>query len=147
MEEFKIMIWKEDNINIRYRSLDQAEIQKLLDDISDKLNIKIYCDSFLFTKLSEILMDQVLLLNINEPDGFECFISKFNLHIPGNIPVNVIWNYDSVDCFEIDELKKFWEYIWYGASDEMCLLYFQEINFIIMLTDYGTMYYNRLCKF
>lgn len=144
MEEFKVEIWRKDNINVRYQSLGQVEIQKIIDDIANKLKIRLSCDSLLFTQLSEIFIDQMILLNINEPDGFECLISKFNLKIPGDVVVNVIWNYDSVDCFEIDVLKKYWEYIWYGTSDEMCLLYFPEISFFVILTDYGTMYYKWL---
>ena len=144
MEEFKVEIWRKDNINVRYQSLGQVEIQKIIDDIANKLKIRLSCDSLLFTQLSEIFIDQMILLNINEPDGFECLISIFDLNIPGDVVVNVIWNYDSVDCFEIDVLKKYWEYIWYGTSDEMCLLYFPEISFFVILTDYGTMYYKWL---
>lgn len=144
MEKFKVEIWRKDKIEIIYQPLNQVEMQEVIDNISKKLDIRLCCDSLLFTKLSEVLIDQIILLNINEPDGFECLVSKLNLNIPRDIVVDVIWNYDSIDCFEFDVLKKSWEYIWYGTSDEMCLLYFPDINFVIMLTDYGTMYYKWL---
>ena len=37
MEEFKVEIWRKDNINVRYQSLGQVEIQKIIDDIANKL--------------------------------------------------------------------------------------------------------------
>jgi len=149
MEEFKVDIWRKDNINVRYKSLNQVEKQKIIDDIAGKLKIRLSSGSILFTKLLEILIDQMILLNINEPDGFECLVSIFNLNISEDAVVNVIWDYDSIDCFELDTLKRYWEYIWYGTSDEMCLLYIPEISFFVVVTDYGTMYYcdsGKVCR-
>ncbi|WP_321438345.1 hypothetical protein [uncultured Bacteroides sp.] len=141
MEEFKVDIWRKDNINVRYKSLNQVEKQKIIDDIAGKLKIRLSSDSILFTKLLKTLIDQIILLNINEPDGLECLVSKFNLNLSEDAVVNVIWDYDSIDCLELDTLNKYWEYIWYGTSDEMCLLYIPETSFFVVITDYGTMYY------
>lgn len=146
MEEFKVDIWRKDNINVQYRSLNQVEKQNIIDDIEGKLKIRLSCGSNLFIKLLKILMDQMILLNINEPDGFECLVSKFNLNISEDTIVNVIWDCDSIDCFELDTLKKYWEYIWYGTSDEMCLLYIPGISFFVVVTDCGTMYYRDCGK-
>lgn len=146
MEEFKVDIWRKDNIDVRYKSLNQVEKQKIIDDIAGKLKIRLSSDSILFTKLLKILIDQIILLNINEPDGLECLVSKLNLNISEDTIVNVIWDYDSIDCFEFDKLKKYWEYIWYGTSDEMCLLYIPEVSFFVVISDYGTIYYRDCGK-
>lgn len=37
-------------------------------------------------------------------------------------------------------LSKYWDYIWYGSSDEMVLLYFDEYEKVLLITDYGVVY-------
>ena len=136
METFKIQIWKEDGLDLKFSTLNSSAIQRIIYDIEVKYNTTVLS----FSDLQSILNTELILLGINESDGFKSLMYLLNLDFPADTIVNVIWNYNEVDQIKYDVLQDYWDYIWYGTSDEMCLLYFPNIRFLAMLTDYGTIY-------
>lgn len=53
----------------------------------------------------------------------------------------ILWNNKEGDLFECRTLINHWDYIWYGTSDEMCLLYFSDVQFGVLITDYDAIYF------
>lgn len=94
----------------------------------------------MFVDIFDLFDKKIVLLDINNSDGFENICSSINISDNINEPIYVIWNYDEVDKISINTLRKYWYYIWYGASDEMCLLYFPQSKLLLLDTDYGTIY-------
>jgi hypothetical protein len=142
METFKIDIWKKDKLNLKYISLNHAKIQEVMNKIAEKYKISTESlnNSSLFVKMSEILKKEIILLDINEPKGFKELIGLLQLNLSQDSLIDIIWNYNSIDQVEYSVLSDYWDYIWYGPSDEMCLLYCHSTQLIIMVTDYGTIY-------
>jgi len=140
MEDFKKEIWKNDNLDLAYSSLNYSEIEEIMHDIELQYDITISFNSSFFIDISEMFNIKLTLLDINEPKGFEHLISSLNLNMLSDSVVNVIWNYNGIDQFKFETIQKYWEYIWYGPSDEMCLLHFPRIQLLLMITDYGIIY-------
>lgn len=142
MENFKREIWKKDGHHFEYDSLNQLQIHQILDRLAKICNASI--DSIdspaIFAKISEILGKEDILLSINEKDGFKDMCSLLKVDVSKNSTIYVIWNYNNVDEIKTSVLQEYWDYIWYGTSDEMCLLYFSDIESLVMITDYGTIY-------
>ncbi len=142
MEEFKIKNWEKEKLNLEYTSLNKFQNQQIITEIANKYSLleDSLCDSAFFIKVSEIFIKKNVLLSINDHNGFKDLISMLNLNVSEDSYVNVIWNSNCIDQFKCYILNDYWDYIWYGPSDEMCLLYFSEIQFLILITDYGTIY-------
>ena len=145
MENFKKEIWERDNLHLEYSSLNNLQIQQILHRLAKLCNVSVdsISNSSIFIRISEILKKETVLLNINEKEGFKdmCSLLKLNLHIDDS--TYVIWNYNNIDKISVFNLQNYWDYIWFGASDEVCLLYFSNIESLIMVNDYGTI----LCSF
>lgn len=139
MKNFKIKIWENDGLDLKYRSLNHTEIQEVMNCIARKYDIPAdqLCNSSLFIKMSDVLRIEMVLFDINEPDGFKELASKLNLDLPKDSLVDIIWEYNSIDQIEYGTLQDYWDSFWYGAGDEMCLLYFPDIHFLIMIAEYG----------
>ena len=144
MEDFKKEIWQKDKLHLEYSSLNYLQIQQILDSLAKLCNVSVDSinDSSIFIKMSEILDKKVVLLNINEKEGFKDICSSLKLNVYLNSSIYVIWNYNNIDKISLYVLQNYWDYIWFGASDEVCLLYFSDIESLIMVNDYGTIKYN-----
>lgn len=56
--------------------------------------------------------------------------------------VIVIWRFPGdIDKFELSYLLIHWEDVWYPASDEAVCLFFPLTDQLILITDYGMIYY------
>ena len=144
MEDFKKEIWEKDKLYLEYDSLNYLQIQQILCELAKLCNISVddINDSSIFTKMSEILNKEDVLLNINEKEGFKDMCSLLKMNVQQNNTIYVIWNYNNIDKIKASVLQNYWDYIWFGASDEMCLLYFSDIESLVMVTDYGTIQSN-----
>lgn len=140
MEDYKIDIWKKDKINLEYELLNDLQIHQILHKIARLCNISIESINYssIFFKMEETLNKKFVLLNINEKEGFRdlCLFLKLNIHQDST--VFVVWNYNDIDKISVSLLLNYWDYIWYGTSDEICLLYFSDIELLVMINDYGT---------
>ena len=144
MEDFKKEIWEKDGYRLEYDSLNQLQIRQILHRLTEICSIPIdnIDNPAIFTKMSDMLSKKLVLSTINETDGFKDICSLLKLNIPKNSTVYIIWNYNTIDKIKACVLQDYWDYIWYGTSDEMCLLYFPDIESLIMITDYGTIQSN-----
>jgi hypothetical protein len=143
MENFKIEIWIKDGIHIEYNSLNRVQSMQLLDTICMNYNIIFDKDkqSSFFIQLSDSLQNEISLYDINEPEGFKNLCTLLKIDIFPDQLVYVIWNFNDIDAIQSNVLKDYWDYIWYGTSDEMCLLYFSLSKQIVLITDYGSINY------
>ena len=143
MEDFKKEIWNKDKLHLEYSSLNNFQIQQILHRLAKLCNVSAdtISDSSIFINMLEILKKEIVIQNINEKEGFRdmCSILKLNLH-PNN-STYVIWDYNNIDMINAHNLLNYWDYVWFGASDEVCLLYFSDIESLIMINDYGTILY------
>ena len=142
MKDFKREIWEKDGHHLEYDSLCQLQIHQTLYRLAVLCNVSIDSieDSSIFIKMSEVLKKEVVSLNINEKEGFKDLCSLLKLDISKDGTVYIIWNYNDVDKIKVYVLQQYWDYVWFGTSDEICLLYFPDIESIVMITDYGTIY-------
>ena len=144
MEEFKKEIWEKDNLHLEYDSLNYLQIQQIQHRLAKLCNVSADSinDPSIFIKMSKILKKEFVLLNINEKEGFKDMCSLLKLNVHQNSSIYVIWNYNKIDKINVYVLQNYWDYIWFGASDEVCLLYFSDVESLVMINDYGTIQSN-----
>jgi hypothetical protein len=140
MEEYKIINWEKDNIDIKYTSFYETLYKNVFDDITKMYHLKtnFFANNSFFCNMSNVLKNEIILLSINEQTGFADLLEHINLQISHNEDIVVIWNYNEVDSIKCKYLKKYWDYIWYGVSDEMCLIYIPRLKKLFHITEYGT---------
>jgi hypothetical protein len=143
MDIFKIENWKKDNKFIDYVSLSTSEIQEKIQEIAKLCNLdfdNIYNNS-LFSNTLKVLHTHIVIQDINEPNTFYQILPLIKNEISMETHIYLIWDYDSVDKIKLSCLAKYWDYIWYGPSDEMVLLFIPEIQLILLVAEYGVVYY------
>ena len=65
-----------------------------------------------------------------------------DLAIPLDQEVFLIWNYDyDIDKFNLSYLIRYWEDIWFSASDEAIGVFCPAIKKIVIITHYNTVLY------
>lgn len=106
MDKFKREIWKEDNLDIEYSSLNNLQVQKILYKLSEICNIPItkIDASSIFNEMLEVLTKEYILLNINDKDGFKELCTTLKLDIFHQSSIYVIWNYNEIDRIKSDVL-------------------------------------------
>jgi hypothetical protein len=140
MEEYKIINFSKDfsDEKIAYESLSIDEINSLfttvfnLETISNEINV-----------FNLFLHDHTNVLHFEKSDsteGFKDFLKHFNINLY-NEEVLLIWNNTKVDKFKISFLIEYWDYIWYGSSDEVVILFFPFLNKSFLITDIGNVYW------
>lgn len=142
MKDYKENIWKEDGVCLTYESLDKVQITRMMNYISKTFGLskKSLNASSMFVEIFDEFDKKGIVLNINNSNGFKEICSLLNINLDINELVYVIWDFDDVDKISIDDLCRNWDYIWYGVSDEMCLLCLPQFPILLLITDYGTVY-------
>lgn len=142
MKDFKKNIWKEDGICLQYVPLDDTHIMQIMNHIASMYDISINSlnNSSLFDNIFNLFNKEIVVLDVNSDEGFKEICTSLNISETRDESIYVIWNYDDIDRVSMNMLREFWSYIWYGVSDEMCLLYFSKSNLLLLVTDYGTIY-------
>lgn len=145
MEDFKNRIFEDEHPGQKmiYRTLSESDSVKVLADISQLVNAdKPLNSKTFFPFLESALTDGIAL---DEDDlatntGLKKIFATANLE--KSSPVFVIWSFDElVDTFNFSDLLKYWDYIWYGSSDEAVILFFPSSGFILLITDWGNVHY------
>ena len=54
----------------------------------------------------------------------------------------IIWDENEIDRMKTSSILEYWEFIWYGISDDAIMLYQEENQKILILTHFGRVYYN-----
>lgn len=52
-------------------------------------------------------------------------------------PVYIFWNQNEVDKINMDDLVKYWNFIWYDVSDEAIILYQVQTGRVGMICNWG----------
>jgi len=142
MEKFKQEIWKKNALNIKFDSLNSMHTQSLMNYFKLKYDIQLaFSDNAtFFNEVFSVLKKEEVILSINEKNGFIQLCQLLNIDISQTDFVTIIWNLNNSDRIKLNVLLEYWEYIWYGTSDELCLLYFSKKDLFILISDYGTIY-------
>lgn len=140
MENFKIENMLKDGFQLKHESLTSSEVNHLMDKIKMEYHISEINKSNFFPKMSHVLKKTTELPTINESKGFQDLCAQLNITLPLQHYIYIIWDYDNVDKIRVCDLKKFWDYIWYGPADEFCLLYIPMTSLLTMIADYGIIY-------
>ena len=141
MEVYKKEIAEKEGLCHFYKTLDKLEVNQLIRKIETIYGAIHVEDKILFSEIPNTILSQKYdVPTINQYNGFETLYSLLGVNMQEEDAVYVVWNYHDVDMFSLKNLIKYWEYIWYGPSDECCLLYFAKNNLLVMPTDYGTVY-------
>jgi hypothetical protein len=142
MRRFKIENWEMDGLNIEYSSLNSVHIQMIMCKLSNEYGISVdeLCNQSFFKRMLEFIKSPIVISNINEDDGFRDLLSALDIIENEENNVYIIWNYDGVDKLNINTLQKYWGYIWYGRSDEYCILFFPSHHKFVIVADYGVVY-------
>lgn len=100
-----------------------------------------------FKEVYDKLGNSLIIDSINEKEGFDVLFSKiFISQLNDEDQVFLIWNINTpVDICSVKILKKYWDYIWYGSSDEALLLFVPE-KFVLQLSDWGEVKYDDFHK-
>ena len=142
MENFKIDILKEENIDIKYESLNNKQVIQIITDIESQYgNISQEGKSFFDIIRNNLSHEEIELSTINKEEGFRDLCSLFNMELKEKKEVFVLWDEQNIDIFSMSDLYYYWNYIWYGSSDECCIIYFPDNKTLFMVNDYGIVYY------
>lgn len=143
MDEFKKDILKKENVSFHYDSLNEQQVLELLYQLADKYDIAFHIinSSSIFNCMYSILKNEYIV-NVNDENGFYLIRTSLKLSINDDDDVFIIWNYNDIDKIKVYILQRYWDYIWYGAADEMCIICDPKNNSLFMITDYGTVYGN-----
>lgn len=49
--------------------------------------------------------------------------------------VHVIWETDEIDLMRFEDLKNYWDDLWYSTGDEAVIFYFESANFLIFVDE------------
>lgn len=122
----------------------QMEIWQLDINLSQEIFSKIFLNQFVdlpkhltMQKLNEVLPFHLTLEGINDKNGFLNILSALPYKVSFDEQVLLIWDIkDPIDVCTIDTLKTFWNYIWYGASDEMLIIFIPG-KVVLMICDWS----------
>jgi hypothetical protein len=137
MEKFKLEIYKNDRGEPfpMYRSLNSIERKEIITEIANIIELQSSVELF------KNIESKLLYEDYDEEFTYslECILDSFGFSLEGKL--FVVWNANDIDEFSIITMREFWEYIWYGNSDEAVILYQQEFCKVIMITHYGRVFY------
>ena len=142
MEKFKIENWEKNNENIEYTSLKEGDVNEIIKRISKLLHLPFneINNNHFFVNILNKLNVHIEISDINECNTFPKILSLLNGKVSMETNVYLVWSHNSIDKITLSCLSEYWDYIWYGPSDEMLLLYFDEYEKILLITDYGVVY-------
>ena len=142
MEIFKLDILKKDGIDIKYNSLNNVQIIQIMKDIESQFGNFILNDKVTFEKIRDTFFQKKIELStINKEDGFKNLCSLFNIELKEKENVFILWDKQNVDAFLMSDLYYYWNYVWYGPSDECCIIYYPNNGILLMINDYGIIYW------
>ena len=136
MDEFKKELFeKEHSVNFpKYKTLNNFESQKILDDLSKKYNI----DASNFAKELVGRQSSYDSLYNDSLDGFELRVTLANIGIEPFNQIFINWNkFEVLDVFDTDDLDKYFDDIWFPVSDDIDL-FDKSMDWILSISHYGT---------
>jgi hypothetical protein len=145
MEDFKNRIFEDEHPGQKlvYQTLSKEESNKVIGDISQLVKADIVLNSKSFFRFFESVLTDGIALNEGDlaaDAGLKTIFATANLDDTSQ--VFVIWSFDElVDTFSFYDLIKYWDYIWYGPSDEAVILFFPSSRFVLLITDWGNVNY------
>lgn len=139
MEKFKIDLYEKETGKPfpDYEVLSKEDRADIIMEISNIIKTPISSQK-LFTTLSTFLrhkdFDQEFTFDIERifnESGFSC-----------DEEIHILWNEEHIDKIKKVYLQNLWESLWFGGGDEAIILYCSSNMKIVLITDYGRIYYN-----
>jgi hypothetical protein len=126
MEEFKLEYFKNDfpNKKIKFKEIDEKKIDSIInnEDLKELLNV-------LNSKKN------IIDYNLEDKNNFkELFFKSIKKNKDFIYVYNL--NYDDLDSINVEDLKNYFDYIWYPSSDDF-LLFDEEYMWVIWVCHSG----------
>lgn len=140
MEHFKKeLFFQEHSVHISDQTLSDSEKQFLNVFLEQHgINNLVYAN--FFEVLLQKLANRKDYKSIDTSQQLDAVFQ--DLAFQNDSEVFVIWRYPSdMNKFHQSYLVKYWEDIWFGASDEAVGIFSPEMGKIIVVTHYGVVYY------
>ena len=136
MEQFKIANFeKSHDFKLEFTTLTEEMSLNIISEILKHAGGSTNEIVNFFSIVAKGISNSFLFNSINSKHGFTDLLEA-NPKLQTD-KLLVIWDNDQpVDSFSTQILAKYWDYIWYGTSDEAMVL-FSPNKFIILISDWG----------
>ena len=140
MEEFKIEIFNKENPvdSFRHTTLNKGDSNWIIKNALEVAGISVDITSTqsLFKHMTEGLENQIIYGDQDIKDLLKDYFDS--AEIGRDSLVFIIWDFESrVDQFKLQDILDFWDYIWYGPSDEALIIDCPGVSKILVVTDHG----------
>lgn len=139
MQDFKLKVFRNENSKeLKHVSLNLDDsswiIHQLIKVIEPMTQINDTPSFFKFLSLNlknEMYYDKEI--------SYEHLESVLNQNtLKNDSLVYIVWDLETkVDLFRLEDLLRFWEFIWYDVSDEAIVLFVPCIEKLLLVTDHG----------
>lgn len=140
MEQYKIENLERDFIKLQFETLADQQSSKVLEHLFQEFSLN---NGNLYRQMSDKLTTVCNIPALNKSNGFNDMLKTLDISFLDNEKFYLIWNeQQNIDMFSVSDLKKFWDYIWYGPADEALILYIPE-KIVLMIHDWGEVLVKR----
>ena len=148
MEKFKIKIYFDEyGKDLEFESLSKSNSSSVLEQLSSSLKAPSIKESKDFFPIVKSKLEFYKSYDDTQKlEFFKGLLDDFQIAINEDDVCFLIWNVNDIDSVTKNFLVQNWDYFWYGPSDEAILLFFNTVDLIILITDYGEIRSNRKFK-
>lgn len=140
MQQFKIEHYKSEipgNAFPEYSSLNEEERKEIISEIEIDV-LSPHKDQNVFVRVKEVCLSRSVA--DSELNDLGRLLESLNFVCDNHI--YIVWSVDEIDLMELNALTEHWVDIWYPPSDEAIILYCRSTQKIVLLTDWGQVFYN-----
>ncbi|MDP2385336.1 MAG: hypothetical protein Q8M29_03110 [Bacteroidota bacterium] len=136
--------YKDFESDLEVKPLDRLNSKKIFNQFYDQINHKIGKENF-FKDISESITEKISIIDINDRIGFNNIIKKIdNVTFYNTEKCFLIWDSETgIDQCDFSLLTKYWDYIWYGPSDESMIVFIPG-KLILLVSDWGEIKVKKL---
>lgn len=140
MEEFKIEIFNKENPaeSFRHATLNKGDSNWIIKNVlkDARISVDVNSTQSFFKNMTEGLENQIIYGDQDIKDLLEEYFDSAK--IGNDALVFIVWDFETgVDQFKMQDILYFWDYIWYGPSDEALIVYCPSMSKLILVTDQG----------
>ena len=146
MNETKLKRFEDENSEkLPFQELKGEELKTFIKVINDTTKFDGSSCADFYKHINTIMQNDIECDDIDDPDLFVKICKVLNLGVSlDNIDSYVIGYYpNEVDKFQIQTLKKWWEYIWYSMGDDAIIVAIPNKDLMILFTHHGDVKYQN----
>lgn len=140
MQQFKIDHYNSemsDNVFPEYQPLNEEDCAEVIREIKSVVS-GVENHENVFIGISKECSSKSI--TDDELDNLDAVLVALGFDCSGQ--VCIIWDETEIDIMDMALVAEHWIDIWYPPSDEAVILYCRDTNKLVMVTDWGQVFYN-----